>query len=202
MAENPTFTAHMKGSMAETLTLGGMSISNLINGADIYLRAGAAPEVVIRPTLATAVDVELAEVDGKAPRYIVAPDVGVLLTEMGWASPETVTAAAEMDTKLNAHVATLQESLDNAQAELTNTQEQLLSLQSESDHLAEELAAAATRIAQMEDEQATAQGTIQDLELANGTLNAELEAAKATQDRLSHPYDVTPADALAGTSAT
>jgi exonuclease VII small subunit len=202
MAENPTFTAHMKGSMAETLTLGGMSISNLINGADIYLRAGAAPEVVIRPTLATAVDVELAEVDGKAPRYIVAPDVGVLLTELGWMSPEAVDTVHATLAEAHSRAATVTEDLEATRISLEQAYASLKETRQESDHLAEELAAAATRIAQMEDEQATAQGTIQDLELANGTLNAELEAAKATQDRLSHPYDVTPADALAGTSAT
>jgi hypothetical protein len=190
-----TFTAHMRGDKAAEITLGGVDLlrSTSIRGVDLYLRANHAPEVVIRPVV-DKIHVDIEGGDGKEPRYVLAPDIGVILTELGWASPETVEAAAEMDTKLNAHVATLQEDLDNAHAELANTQDQVRSLQSERDRLAEELAAAGTQVAKLEDELATAQGVIQDLELANATLSAELEATKATQDRLTHPYDITAVD--------
>ncbi|HEU4753648.1 MAG TPA: hypothetical protein VFU47_11120 [Armatimonadota bacterium] len=75
------------------MTLGGIDLlrSGLIKGVDIYLEAGQSPQVVIRPVLLDQVTVDLTagDLDGKAPRCVVAPDVAYLLEELGWVSPDS-----------------------------------------------------------------------------------------------------------------
>lgn len=91
-----TFSAALRGAGASQMTLGGIDLlrSGLIKGVDIYLEAGQSPQVVIRPILdQVLLDLTAGDLDGKAPRYKVAPDVAFLLEEMGWMPPEATETA-------------------------------------------------------------------------------------------------------------
>lgn len=143
-----TFQARMMGLGAETLTLGGVDIASAIGGVDIYLRPNQTPEVVIRPVLGTTVDVELSAAEGKQPKYIVAPDVGMLLMALGWVAPESWEVLMERLTAVErAHF---------------SCGDRMVTLEQERDHHQ-------AQAAKLDQELANAQGRIQDLEMAHRT---------------------------------
>lgn len=207
-----TFCASLRGAGASQMTLGGIDLlrSGLIKGVDIYLEAGQSPQVVIRPIVdQMMLDLTAGDLDGKAPRYKVAPDVAFLLEELGWVSPETVETsqyamanlkrelqeARERVTTLEKATQDLEGELDRAVAASMELQERITAQETELETAAQAVEAALNEKAQMAEELASAHGQLDDLKLANTTLHQELESAQAeiagasVSVRLRDPYD-------------
>ncbi|MFI7042655.1 hypothetical protein ACIBI0_38760 [Microbispora rosea] len=194
------------------MTLGGIDLlrSGLIKGVDIYLEAGQSPQVVIRPILdQVLLDLTAGDLDGKAPRYKVAPDVAFLLEEMGWMAPEAAEVAQYAVANLKRELAEAQERVKAQEAELETAAKAVEEALDDKAQMAAEVESwkrsadqagvaileisrergeAQDQVAQMAEELANVHGQLEDLKLANATLHQEMESLRAeTAGR--HPYE-------------
>lgn len=153
------FGARTAGVQAD-LTMGGLDITMITKEVDIYLRAGQIPKVVVRPNL------ERLEADLDGASIVIAPEVAVMLEDMGWIPPETA--------------GPLKDALSAARFQHAGCADAVVTLEMERDHYRD-------RIGTLEEALTDARGRLEDLEMANRALHDELEAAqRETAHRL--PY--------------
>jgi hypothetical protein len=108
------------GGSTIQVKLGSRDLTPVLRSADIYFRAGQAPEVVLRPIVTEWVT----ELDG--PTLTIAPDVALILEHAGWGSPERIKKLEE--DRFNTAKAHGQDvdALQDAQKQLASMEEDLV----------------------------------------------------------------------------